>query len=398
MTSERSRQWIAFSGIAALLLGAFFLISRFRGEPVFRDVESELFRIPDSGVTPSETGPWPKAELEQEQFQFGKVFEGQEAVLATRIHNRGEAPLRLSPGRAICDCIFIDFPSSPIAVGDSAEIKLAWRPRPGTDAFEKSVIVNTNDPQRAEIRLGILGSALPVIVQSPQDDWEIPEIFENRPTEFVGEIMSPLREDFTIESIDVGNAPLKVEVKQVSRAGANVPQGDRPGNKLVFQVRPEMPIGSFRFPIRIVTNIPPLNGQTLPEGLPGQEITVQLTGVRRGPFRFLGANWYPDRRSISLGTFPSQKGIRAKLVMLCEDQSIENLEILELRSDVADLQFSHRKDANFKGRGQKFEIELIIPPGSPPTSRRSQNAAKIWIKTNHPANGEVEVLCDFTAA
>jgi len=398
MKPERLRQWIAFGGIAALLLTAFILVSRFRGEPVFRDVESEFLRLPEATVAPSATGPWPKAELEVEQFQFGKVFEGEEAVVSTQIFNRGEAPLLLAPGRAICDCYFIDFPSDPIAVGDSAEIKISWRPRPGTDAFEKSVMVNTNDPERAEIRLGILGSSLPVIMQSPQGDWEVPEILENRPTEFIGEIMSPLLEDFTIESIDSGDAPVAIEIRKVARAGEGAPGGARPGNKLVFQIRPEMPLGSFRYPIRIVTNIPALKGQTLAEGLPGQEFTVQLTGTRRGPFRMLGTGWYPERRTVSLGIFPSQKGAKTKLLVICEDQSVDNVEIVEVRSDAAELQFSHRKDDNFKGRGQKFEIEISVPAGTAPVSRRTDNSARIWIKTNHPTSSELEILCDFTAA
>ena len=397
MSSESIRKWLAVAGLGALLLALFPLVAWFRGEPIFPDIEDQFLRQPTLKVSPSATGPWPRVVVEQAEFRFGSLFEGEEATVSTRIENRGEAPLLLAPGKAVCDCDFIDFPLAPIPVGESAEIQINWRPRPGSESFEKFVLINTNDPKQTEVRLAILGSALPAILKSPQDDWDIPEVLEHGPTEFVGSLMSPLREDFSIETIDFGDAPLNVRAERVARVNAETPQGDRPGNRLIISLRPEMPRGPFRYPIRVVTNIPPLKGQTLSPDLPGQEIILHLTGIRRGPFRFLGKGWYADRNTLSMGTFPSASGVAARLLLFCEDDSVPDLQLLEIRSNDPALQFSHRRDDAFRGKGWKFEMDVRIPPGGAPRVRKGLDSAKIWIKTNHPEFEEVELFCDFTA-
>ena len=183
MNSESIRKWLAIAGIIGLIVALFPLVSWFRGEPIFPDVEDQFLRQPTLKVAPSEAGPWPHVVVDQAQFRFGQLFEGEEATVSTRIENRGEAPLLLAPGKAVCDCDFVDFPLAPIPVGESADIQITWRPRPGSESFEKFVLINTNDPEQPEVRLAILGSALQAILKSPQDDWEIPEVFENRPTE-----------------------------------------------------------------------------------------------------------------------------------------------------------------------------------------------------------------------
>ena len=397
MSSESIRKWLAVSGLFVLILALFPLVAWFRGEPIFPDVEDQFLRQPTVKVAPSETGPWPRAVVDKAEFRFGQLFEGEEATVSTQIQNRGDAPLMLVPGKAVCDCEFVDFPLAPISVGESAEIKINWRPRPGSESFEKFVVINSNDPKQPEIRLAILGSALQAILKSPQEDWDIPEVLENRPTEFVGSIMSPLREDFSIESIDSGEAPIDVRVERVARVNAETPQGERPGNRLIISLRPEMPRGSFRYPIRVVTNIPPLRGQTLAPNLPGQEIILYLTGTRRGPFRFLGKGWYADQNTLSLGTFPAQSGTAVKLLLFCEDDSVPDLHLLEIRSSDPDLHFSHRRDDSFRGKGLKFDLDIRFAPGSSPRVRKGLDAAKIWIKTSHPQCAEVEFLCDFTA-
>lgn len=397
MSSESIRKWFAVTGLLVLVVMLFPLVAWFRGEPIFPDVEDQFLRQPSIKVTPSKTGPWPRAIVEKAEFRFGQLFEGEEETVSTQIKNRGDAPLFLAPGKAVCDCDFVDFPLAPVPVGESAEIKIHWRPRPGSESFEKFVIINTNDPSQPEIRLAILGSALQAILKKPQDDWEIPEVLENRPTEFVGSLMSPLKEDFSIESIDSGDAPIDVRVERITRVNADSPQSERPGNRLIISLRPEMPRGSFRFPIRVATNIPPLKGQILPPNLPGQEIVVYLTGTRRGPFRFLGKGWYPDRNTLSLGTFSAQSGTAVKLLLFCEDDSIPDLQILDIRTNDPELQFSHRRDAAFRGKGLKFDIDVRIPPGGSARMRKGLDAAEIWIKTSHPRFDTVEFLCDFTA-
>ncbi|MFN9374120.1 MAG: DUF1573 domain-containing protein [Planctomycetaceae bacterium] len=397
MSSESIRKCLAFTGLVVLILGLFPLVSWFRGEPIFPDVEDQFLRQPTVKVAPSESGPWPKAVVERAEFRFGQLFEGEEATVSTQIQNRGDAPLMLAPGKAVCDCEFVDFPLDPIPVGESAQIQITWRPRPGSESFEKFVIINTNDPKQQEIRLAILGSALQAVLKSPQDDWDVPEVLENRPTEFVGSLMSPLKEDFSIESIDPGDAPIDVRVERVARVNAETPQGERPGNRLIITLRPEMPRGPFRYPIRVITNIPALRGQTLPANLPGQEVMLYLTGTRRGPFRFLGKGWYADRNTLSLGTFSAQSGMAVKLLLFCEDDSVPDLQVLEIRTNDPELQFSYRRDDAFRGKGLKFDIDVAIPPAGSPRVRKGLDAAKIWIKTSHPQFEEVELLCDFTA-
>ncbi|MFN6103118.1 MAG: hypothetical protein ACK5EA_01510, partial [Planctomycetaceae bacterium] len=81
----------------------------------------------------------------------------------------------------------------------------------------------------------------------------------------------------------------------------------------------------------------------------------------------------------------------------CEDDSVPDLHVLELRSSAPDLNCSHRRDASFRGKGLQFDLDIRFAPGSSPRVRKGLDAAKNWIKTSHPQCAEVEVLCDYTA-
>jgi hypothetical protein len=396
--AAKRRAVLVFSVLGLLAVGTVLLLAYLRGKPVIEISAEEFYfeRYPELKV--AETGPWPKFELSPTSIDFGQVFEGEQLSRQLTLSNRGEAPLLVRLGSTRCDCALTGLPEDPIPPGGSVELTVAWRPQPSSEMFVKSIDLLSNDPQARESSISIEGKSLPLFVQYPKGEWPVELIRDDQPTEYIGLILSPAKEDFEIVSIDTGDAPLTVETRPTSpETNIRLAQG-RPGMELVLKVRPEMPVGDFRYPVKVLTNIPgPRRLNTGEPGDPETLITLQVVGRRRGPFKLAGPGWFSDRNLMTLGTFESQEGAKRKFLLLCEDAGVTDLEVLSIESGSAGVKFSAKKDAGFKGKGTKWDLLVEFPAGGPAETHQDPQTIPVRVRTNHPRAPDLEFQLDFTA-
>ncbi|MFM8222379.1 MAG: DUF1573 domain-containing protein, partial [Planctomycetaceae bacterium] len=342
--------------------------------------------------------PWPKLELSPTSIDFGQVFEGEQLSRQVTLSNRGEAPLLVRLGSTRCDCELTGLPEDPIPPGGSVQLAVAWRPQPSSEMFVKSIELLSNDPQSRNTSISVEGKSLPLFVQYPKGEWPVELVRDDQPTEYTGLIMSPAKEDFQILSIDTGDAPLTVEARPTSpETNIRLAQG-RPGIELVLKMRPEMPVGEFRYPIKVLTNIPgPRRLNTGEPGDPETLITLQVIGRRRGPFKLAGQGWFADRNLMTLGTFESRVGVKRRFLLLCEDAGVADLEVLAIETADGGVKFEAKKDPRFKGKGTKWELEVEFPAGAPPETHQDPQTIPVRIRTNHPRAPDLEFVLDYTA-
>ncbi|MCY2964807.1 MAG: DUF1573 domain-containing protein [Planctomycetota bacterium] len=398
MNSLTTRRLILALGLSAIFGGAFYLLSLFRGGPILRDANEELYSVPNADMAPSAKGPWPRVGIDSELIEFGNGLEGDELVRSVTLRNDGEAPLRVRSGSVACDCELEGLPTEPIAPGDSVELKYIWRPILVANELRQPYEIVTNDPQKPRIRLKIQGEAIELYRILPDKEWKLQLLSEVGRNVFIGRVASQAKPDFRVTSVDVGGAPIDVTVRPPNPEDAAATARKDPVWEIQVSVRPEMPVGTFDFPIILHTDIPDVTQRDRVGGTTGVDVTVNVTGRRKGPFRIIGKGWYEERDLLSLGTFPAATGRSQKYLFFCEDAAHRDIQIQKIESDADPLKFELRKDEDFKGRGAKFELVVTFPPGENPTSRRESNAATVRILTDHPTCPEIAFICEYTAS
>src|SRR5579872_2905137 len=94
------------AGVFALIVSTYFVIELVRPPslPPLDAIASLGASATEVGPPVSKTGPYPKAVIEETEFEFGRMEVGEERSHAFIIRNEGEAPLLLKKGKTTCKC------------------------------------------------------------------------------------------------------------------------------------------------------------------------------------------------------------------------------------------------------------------------------------------------------
>ena len=88
------------------------------------------------------------------EFDFGKILQGEVVSYTFHFKNTGNAPLLITNVDKSCGCTASDYPREPIQPGESGEIKITYDSK-GHHGFQSKVlIVNSNTmPSQTAIRI-----------------------------------------------------------------------------------------------------------------------------------------------------------------------------------------------------------------------------------------------------
>lgn len=350
-------------------------------------------------------GPQPKAVVDETEHKFGAMELGEERTHAFVIRNEGQAPLKLEKGPTTCQCTISEVPNDEIPPGGSTKIVLTWKPTAETDSFNKGATIFTNEPnekgEQKKIELSITGVVAPRLRLSPTGDWTVAEVREAATSTYTGSIYSPVLDAFEILAIESGSPHVTATSEPMSEEALKE-NSAKCGYSIHVAVSPEVPVGSFSYPITIKTGVP----HRLPEDKakepgaappPNTEMKVMITGQRRGPIRMLGTDWIEEKMVANLGGFSHTMGKKITLSMLVATPPAEGLKLEAPVSDPAFLKAEFEPQENFKGSARMYRVHLEVPPGSPPTNRTASNLARVKVRTNHPLAPEIQFDVSFNA-
>lgn len=117
--------------------------------------------------------PAPNIALSAEKWDFGTIIQGEVATHIFEIKNTGESELTIYNVRTSCGCTAVLLSSNNIPPSKSAELKVTFASSGYTGNFEKSVYLNSNDPDESYKTIVISGNikVLPKIGISVKPDY-----------------------------------------------------------------------------------------------------------------------------------------------------------------------------------------------------------------------------------
>lgn len=340
-------------------------------------------------LTIAASGPHPKAVLEEEIYDFGKMILGNTDNHSFVIRNDGEAPLVLKKGIVACKCTVPTIPEEAIPPGGTAEIVMEWKPLGPDEAFDKFAEIWTNDPENEKITLKITGEVRQLVQMQPSSPWTISTVREDEPTTITGGIASG-QDEFQILEISTTADWLSVEARpleedELTRFG----EGMASGYMLTATVHPEMPVGRFQEAITIKTDL------RLGDGI-GYQMPISVSGTRPGPFSILGQEWFGSEMTVRMEKVDPAKGksVTLSLFTAREDEPM-TLTSVETDPDIAEVTLT--RDEAFPAKTkERYKLTFTLPAGVPAGRYSDQDRIAVHLTTNRESIPDVNLSIDAT--
>lgn len=131
----------------------------------------------------------PQLTIDEPVFNFGDVTRGNRVQHTFILRNTGDAPLSIERVTPTCGCTVADLSSNVIAAGGQAEVKATLNLlQEGPQ--NRTVLVQSNDPKRPNLKLSLVGSSSSRAISEPervefggvQPDKSVSTVVDVRPT------------------------------------------------------------------------------------------------------------------------------------------------------------------------------------------------------------------------
>lgn len=110
----------------------------------------------------------PKLVVEQPEFNFGEVFQGESVPHAFVFTNRGDQPLVITKVRSSCGCTAALASSRELAPGESGEIQANFDSARFRGPISKTIYLYTNDASRPVMQLFLKGTVKEMVKVTPK--------------------------------------------------------------------------------------------------------------------------------------------------------------------------------------------------------------------------------------
>ncbi len=176
----------------------------------------------------------PRIELDQADFDFGRIFQGEKVARTFRFQNAGDAPLSIDRVRSSCGCTVPRLSAELVAPGDVAEVEAVFDSSRFKGRVVKTIYLYTNDPQQEVVQLTLRGVVEEVIAaEPPRVDFGVIKPGEQKKVS-VG-LSNRSKIPVTLGAITVTNPAVQVSLSgealaaggEVSLAVTAVPEQDR---------------------------------------------------------------------------------------------------------------------------------------------------------------------------
>lgn len=341
----------------------------------------------DGRPVPSETGPWPVAFAAKKVYEFGVMQVGAQPEYIFTIENQGDAPLEMKTGDTTCKCTLFQLSKETLAPGETAELKIRWKPKAPESGFRHGGPVYTNDPKNDTLNFAVMGDVENAVELLPTGEWNVGEVRDGVPGTMTATLISKVHKDFEILGIDVDSPHVRTDIKPLSTEEV-VDKQALSGYSIEISVLPEIIAGPFEANASIKVDCLDV------------EMKAVVLATRVGPIRVQpppGVVWIESSRGMKLGSFPSDKGRKAGLILLVDEQELdgESFQILESEGNPAFIQSKLTSLGKVEGTTARYRLDIEIPPGVPKSLRTGAKAATLKLKTNHPEDPEMLIRISY---
>jgi len=332
---------------------------------------------------------FPKAEVPETVYNFGKIERGASMTHVFKIRNVGEAPLRVDVTSTTCKCTVGDLSKNEIGPNEESDVLLEWVAKTGPGPFRHGAILSTNDPKQSSIELTVEGQ---VVESSSMSSSEM--IFG---TVRVGEsataniyLMAFLDQDVKVLDYEISDEALaeKIEINITQAEPAELPSPDAvSGVKIAATYRSGKTVGPFRGWLTMTTNLEK-----------AEKLTVLIAGRVQGNLSVFGPGWNDQRGLLRMGSFASAEGksVRLNLAVRGDDAQQANWEVAEV--DPPQLKVSIEEPRVMKEKLVHVPLLIEVPAGTKPMVRLGEptsSDAKVVLRSNHPGIPDMQLWVRF---
>jgi len=133
--------------IIFFLIGVIIILG---GVLVFSNIQNN-----SSNATQNNSGPKPRILISEEEWDFGKVTQGEKPTHIFIVKNGGEGDLIIESLKESCACIEASISTTRIQPGESAELKVSYDTTDYLGKDEKHIHIYSNDPQVPDARINL---------------------------------------------------------------------------------------------------------------------------------------------------------------------------------------------------------------------------------------------------
>ena len=133
--------------IIFFLIGVIIILG---GVLVFSNIQNN-----SSNATQNNSGLQPRILVSEEEWDFGKVTQGEKPTHIFLVKNGGEGDLIIEGVKESCACIEVSISITRIQPGESAELKVSYDTTDYVGKDEKHLHIYSNDPQVPDKRINL---------------------------------------------------------------------------------------------------------------------------------------------------------------------------------------------------------------------------------------------------
>lgn len=157
----------------------------------------------------------PRISVQLIEHNFGDIIQGQVAAHSFKLSNVGGDILKINEVRPTCGCTAAQPEKKELAPGESTTIKVEFNSAGRLGYQEKYILVKSNDPQNAELRLVLKGN----IVKDTEAEKKLSEqpgiLFNDTQFDF-GNVLEGKKVDHTFTFWNGGKGTLEIKDIQTS--------------------------------------------------------------------------------------------------------------------------------------------------------------------------------------
>ena len=127
--------------VVVIILGSVLVFSNIQNNP--------------SNTIQNNSGPQPRILVSEEEWDFGKVTQGEKPTHIFIVKNGGEGDLIIESLKESCACIEASISTTRIQPGESAELKVSYDTTDYLGKDEKHIHIYSNDPQVPDARINL---------------------------------------------------------------------------------------------------------------------------------------------------------------------------------------------------------------------------------------------------
>lgn len=227
-----------------------------------------------SATLEEESGPPPKLEIPEMEFNAGDVIKGDTIEHEFILNNKGQGVLKVLRVQPTCGCTVTKY-DSKIAPGESGKILASVRTENFSGHIAKTINVLTNDKELATFALTIKGNVKTLLSVKPSERLSLGLVYIGQPIEKEFDITSEDGQPFEINQIigtddkisyNLVHAPDKKSAKFKITIPADYPVGPIQGNFTLKTTHPKVQtlrislFGTMREPLSVFPRTISYNG------------------------------------------------------------------------------------------------------------------------------------------